>query len=76
MDKKLACWLQVEEMVVEEARQGRDMATLEMVMEAASPFIHGQLEGLGVCARQAHPKVAGPSCPSTAVVVQPPVMVA
>ena len=51
MDKKLACWLQVEEVVVEEARQGRDMATLEMVMEAASPFTHDQLEGLGVCAR-------------------------
>ena len=35
MDKELACWLQAEEEAVEEACQGRDAATLEVVMEAA-----------------------------------------
>ena len=63
-------------MVVEEARQGRDMATLEVVMEAAGPLMHSQLEGLGLCDGLAHPKGAGPSCPSPAVVVQLPVVVA
>ena len=41
MDKNLARWLQVEEEAVEEAHQGRDAATLEVVMEAASPLIYG-----------------------------------
>ena len=41
--------------MVEEARQGRDAATLEVVMEAAGPLTHGQLEGLGARARQAQP---------------------
>ena len=34
-------------MAAEEAHQGRNMATLEVVIEAASPLMHGQLEGLG-----------------------------
>ena len=34
-DQELACQLKVEEPVVEEAHQGRDVATLEVVMEAA-----------------------------------------
>ena len=44
-----------EEVEVEEARQGRDGATLELVMEAAGQLTHGQLEGLGVRTGQAHP---------------------
>ena len=40
---------------MEEARQGRDAATLEVVMEAAGPLTRGQLEGLGARARQAQP---------------------
>ena len=32
---------------MEEAHQGRDAATLEVVMEAARPLTRGQLEGLG-----------------------------
>ena len=34
--------------MVVEAHQGRDTATLEVVVEAASLLIYGQLEGLGV----------------------------
>ena len=41
MDKELACWLQAEELELEEACQGRDAATLEVVMEAAGPLTHG-----------------------------------
>ena len=63
-------------MVAEEAHQGRDAATLEVVMEAADPLMHSHLEGLGVHAGQAHPKVDGLSHLSMAVVVQPPVVVA
>ena len=63
-------------MAVEEARQGKDAATLEVVVEAAGPLMHGQLEGLGVHAGQAHPKTAGPSHPFAAVAVQLPVVVA
>ena len=70
MDKELARRLQAEEVVAEDAHQGRDAATLEVVMEATGPLTHGQLEGLGAHTRQAHPEVAGPSCLSTAVVVQ------
>ena len=66
----------MEEVVAEDARQGRDVATLQVVIEAASPLMLGQLGGLGAQTRQAHPEVAGPSCLSTAVVVQPPVLVA
>ena len=40
-DEKLVCWLQAEELVVEEARQDRDVATLEVVMEAAGPLTWG-----------------------------------
>ena len=47
-DEELVCHLQVEKLVVEEAHQGRDAATLEVVMEAATLLTHGQLEGLGV----------------------------
>ena len=76
MDKELAHRLQAEEVVAEEAHQGRDAATLEVVREAAGLLIHSQLEGLGAHARQAHPKVAGPSHPFAAVAVQPPMVVA
>ena len=63
-------------MAVEEARQGRDVATLEVVMEAASLLMRSQLEGLGARAGQVHPEAAGPSCLSAAVAVQPPMVVA
>ena len=63
-------------MVAEEAHQGKDAATLEIVMESASLLMHGQLEGLGAWAKQAHAKVAGLSHPSTSMAVQPPVVVA
>ena len=62
--------------MVEEARQARDAATLEVVMEAAGPLTHGQLEGLGVCTWQAHLQVTMPSCPPVAAAVQTPVVVA
>ena len=51
------------------------MATLEVVMEAARPLTHGQLEGLGARAGQLHPEVARLSCLPVAVVLQPPVVV-
>ena len=51
MDKELVCQLQAEELVVEEARQVRDVATLEVVMEAARLLTHNQLEVLGVRTR-------------------------
>ena len=38
--------------MVEKAHQGRNVATLEVVMKAAKPLTHGQLEGLGVLAGQ------------------------
>ena len=49
MDKKLVHQLQVEEVAAEEAHQGRDVPNLEVVMEADSLLMHGQLEGLRVC---------------------------
>ena len=52
------------------------MATLEVVMEAARPLTHDQLEGLGAHAGQAHPEATGLSHPPAAVVVQPPMVVA
>ena len=52
-DKELVGWLQAEELVVEEAHQVKDAATLKVVMEAAGPLILVQLEGLGALARQA-----------------------
>ena len=61
---------------MEEARQGRDAATLKVVMEAAKLLTCGQLEALGAHTGQAHPKVAGLSHLPTAVVVQMPVVVA
>ena len=51
-NEELACWLQVEKLVAEEVRQGRDAAALEVVMEAAGPLRCGQLEGLWVPALQ------------------------
>ena len=62
--------------MAEESRQARDVATLEVVLEAASLLTCGQLEGLGPCARQAHHEVAALSWLSTAVAVQPPMVVA
>ena len=76
MDKELACGLQAEKMAVKEAHQEKDAATLEVIIEAASPLIHGYLEGLGLFAEQSHPKVAGPSHPPTAMAIQLPVVVA
>ena len=76
MDEELACQLQAEEETVEGAHQGRDAATLEVVMEAPGLLTCSQLEGLGARAGQAHPKEAGPSRSSMAVAVQPPMVVA
>ena len=45
--------LQVEEVAAEEAHQGRDAATLEVVMETAGMLMYGEVEGLGVRTRQA-----------------------
>ena len=61
---------------MEHACQGRDAATLEVVMEAAGLLTHGQLEVLGVRTGQVHPETAGPSSPSVAVAVQLPMVVA
>ena len=61
---------------MEEARQGRDAPTLEVVMEAAGPLTCGQLEGLGVCTGQAHAKVTGQSHLPMATAIQPPMVVA
>ena len=44
-DKELVRLNQAQELVAEEARQGRDMAILEVVMEAARMLRCGQLEG-------------------------------
>ena len=52
IDKTLLCKLQVEEWVAKEARQGKDAATLEVVMEAAEPLTHSQLEGFGMLSKQ------------------------
>ena len=76
MDKELAHQLQVEEELAEEAHQGRDAATLEVVMEVASPLMRGYREGLGACTGQAHPKAAGPSHSPMAAEVQLPMVVA
>ena len=43
MDKELASWLQAEELAVEEAHQGRDVANLEVVMEAVRPLMWSQV---------------------------------
>ena len=61
---------------MEEVRQERDAATLEVVMEDARLLTRGQLEGLGVHTGQAQPEATGPSPPPMAVVVQPPMVVA
>ena len=54
------------------------MVTLEVVIEAAWPLRHGQLEGLGAPISQvvALPWVSGLSQLFMAVVVQPPMVVA
>ena len=43
MDEKLVQQLQEEEVAVEEAQLGRNIATSEVVMEAAGPLMQGQL---------------------------------
>ena len=75
MDEELAHRLQVEEEAAEEACQGRDVATLEVVMEAVRPLACSQLEGLGLCTGQAHPEVGRLSSLPPAVVVQLPMVV-
>ena len=75
MDKELACRLQAEEEAVEEVRQARDVATLEVVMEASGLLTHSQLEDLGAYAGQRHPKVTGPNHPPITAAVQPPMVV-
>ena len=71
-DEELAYHLLAEGVVVEEARQGRDMATLELVIEAEGLLTLGQIEGLGAPTAQAVvPSLAGgQSQLSIAVVVQ------
>ena len=63
---------------MEEAHQGRDKATLEVVMKVARPLTHSQLEGLGLPTAQAimPPSAVGPSQLPAAEAVQPPVVVA
>ena len=52
IDKELAWQLQQEEVVAEESWLGWEVATLEVVMEAAGPLTWGQLESLGGRPRQ------------------------
>ena len=52
-DEELVCWLYAKEVLMEDQQQGRDVATLEVVMEAAVPLKRSQLEGLGMPTRQA-----------------------
>ena len=54
---------------MEEARQGRDVATLEVVREAARPLTHSQLEGLGGRTEQAQPQVTMSICQPMAMAV-------
>ena len=61
--------------MAEEAHQGSDVATLEVVIEAAGPLTHGQLEGLGVRTAKVHPEVVRLSHPPMAVAVQLPIVV-
>ena len=77
-DEELAQQLQEEEVAAEEEWLGRDASTLEVVMEAATPLMWGQLEGFGALAEQvvAPFQVTGLSQPSAAVAVQPLVVVA
>ena len=56
INKELACWLQVEEILAEEAHQGRDVATLEVMIEVARLLTCGQVEALEVPTAQ----VGGP----------------
>ena len=70
-DEDVVHWIQLEEVVAQEAHQGRDAATLEVVMEATGPFTRSQLGDLGALATQtvAPPLVGRPSQPSIAVAV-------
>ena len=43
MDEELVQQLQEEEVAVEEAQLGRNIATSEVVMEATGPLMQGQL---------------------------------
>ena len=52
-DKEMVHQLQVEELAVEEAYQGRHVATLEVAMEVARLLTHNLLEGLGGFSRHA-----------------------
>ena len=77
MDEELAWRPQEEEVAVKEAWLGRDIATLEVVMEAAGPLMWGQLYGLRAPEQVGAPyQVAGLSQLSAAVLVQPPLVVA
>ena len=61
---------------MEEAHQGSNAGTLEVVMEAAGPLTCGQLAGLGARAGQAQPEVTMLSCPPMSMAVQLPIVVA
>ena len=70
LDKELAHRLQVEEVVAEEACQGRDAATCEVVVEAACPLMQsaGRFGGMfqAGASRGSWPKLAICSCDSSA----------
>ena len=70
-DEELAWQLQQEEVAAQQVQWGQDAATLVVEREATGPLMQGQQEGLG-----GPSKVAGPSKPPTAVVVQLPVVIA
>ena len=61
---------------MEEARQGRDAATLEVVMEAAGPLTRGQLEGLGACTRRRNLRQLRQAARPWLSAVEPPMVVA
>ena len=68
----------MEEVEAEEVYQGRDAATLEIVIKAGGPLTCCQLEDLWVTATHlvAPHLVARPSQPSTDVAVRPTMVVA
>ena len=76
-DKELARQLQVEEEAAEEAHQGRDVAILEVVMEAAGPLTHRQAGRFGGLHQDKCTSRGGWAelQLSAAVAVQPPVVV-
>ena len=63
---------------MEEAYQGSNIATLEVVIEAAGLLMHSQAEGLGPTTIQevVPPLVARISQPPNVEAVQPPMVVA